>query len=582
MAKQNSNTKAIGAVAPKSHRTLTIVIAAVVAFLLLAAIVTGAVLMIIEADRKDSGFDYIKSDLSRYVELSESDYKDYKLSLNVAKPHDIDVDIAILNLIASEENRKLEGDGVFKKNATVTPGDVVQLWYRAYMIEEDGTKTSMMNNMGATVPTEVTVGSNGMYVYAGFELGLVGKNGTDYATFEKITSGDISADQVIYVSYTRDQKGATDSSNKKTSKNVRIDLAEGKEAIDKLYGAGFYDILFAEGAVAKIGSPYTFDVKLNSKDYTYTDMTVDFATLCEKPETEKDGKSPLLIECYFPYDEDVTLLDSLRNKPVYFEVYIDYVQAWSTPEFNDEFVKEFVNTKESAITEAELLEYEGDSYVEKYRAYAKKYLDDAYEEAYEAALQDAMWEHYHDKAKIKKFPGIKLDEVYNEYVNDVYYQFETSGGYIATDSEGNGKTYDNVDDFAVAYLGLTYEENPDWRAELMEIAEYLVKERLVLFYVMQREGLVPTEAKLNEKIAALKAEYLEEFIDQYLAKLDKDRDDYSDEEYADFVEDMKKKLIDYFGEDHFVETAYYEIAFESLKKYPKVTTLDDKLVPEDK
>ena len=550
------------------------------ALIVLIVLIVGIV-HIVTAIKNDSFFDYIDSNLDKYVSFPESDYKDYDLSIDIAKPHDIDVDVAILNLLASAKGEAKNDGALITSAVTIAPGDKVSIWYRGYIIDSNGKKSykSGMCNFGASAASELEIGS-GQFV-PGFELDLVGVNTGDYPKFEKITEGEIKETQIAYVTYKRLIEGGNASKDTKTGSCVRIDLSDAD--IDKTYGTGFRDQLLA----AKLGvkaedtdDKLTFDVVLDGKKHTYSEFYVNFVTECEA--------DPLIVECYFPYDYSDT---TLRNQNAYFEVYVDGVVQYECPEFNEEFVKKLVHSegvtyteaelkldifKNQVLTEAELLEYEGETLTEKYRAYAKKVIDDAYEQNYESMVEDAMWDYYLKKAVIKKYPKVKVDKIHQEYIDDVYYQFGQTGGSIQDQYTGEYKTYETVDEFAIAYLGLTYSTNQDWKSVLYTMSENLVKERLILYYLMQAEDLYPTEEEFATELAKVKQEYIDEYVSQYLEYEKKTREDYTDEEYAKFVEARKAELFDYYDEEYFEETTYYEIALREFRSWAKVSTLDDR------
>ena len=526
-------------------------------FLLIAIIV--ATVFLVDAIKKDKFFDYLKSDLSKYVTLAPEVYKDYPIEIDIAKPHDIDVDVAILNLLASDKGNVQNDGKLITSSVTITPGDVVNIWYRGYRLDENGKEvfTSGMCNFSSAEAASLEIGS-GQFV-PGFELGLVNKVTGDYPKFVKITEGEIKDTQFAYVTYSRLVEGGSEKTDKKTGSYVRIDLSD--ESIDDTYGKGFREAILA----ATIGEKESFSVTIDGKTHNYSDTVVNFVTECEV--------DPLVVECYFPYDYSSTIL---RNETAYFEVYVESVQEYECPEFNDEYVKKIVNEKDAAITEAELAKYEGATLTEKYRAFAEETIYKAYEENYKSMVEDAMWDYYLEKAQVKKYPAIKVDEIYQEYVDDVYYQFDQTGGSIQNQYTEEYENFDNIDDFAVAYLGLTYSENQDWKAVLYTMSENLVKERLVMYYLMREEGITPTKAELEAELAKIKEEYIDEYVKQYLEHEGKTREDYDDAAYATFVEDRKAELFDYYDEDYFTETAYYEIALRTFITWPKVSTLDDR------
>ena len=547
----------------------------------LIALIVGMVYLI-SAIRNDAFFDYIKSDLDKYVSFPETDYKDYDLSIDIAKPHDIDVDVAILNLIASAKGEAKNDGAMITSAVTIAPGDKLNIWYRGYILDSKGEKSykSGMCNFGSAAAAELEIGS-GSFV-PGFELDLVGVNTGNYPKFEKITEGEIKETQIAYVTYKRLVEGGNASKDTKTGSAVRIDLSD--PDIDKTYGTGFRDQLLA----AKLGvkdkdteGKLTFDVVIDGKKHTYSEFDVNFVTECEV--------DPLIVECYFPYDykNDTTL----RNQTAYFEVYVNGVIQYECPEFNEEFVKKLVHSegvtyteaelkldifKNQVLTEEELNKYEGETLVDKYRDYAQDVIDKAYEANYESMVEDAMWDYYLKKAVIKKYPKVKVDKIHQEYIDDVYYQFGQTGGSIQDQYTGEYQTYETVDEFAVAYLGLTYSDDKDWKSVLYTMSKDLVKERLILYYLMQAEDLYPSEEEFATELEKVKQEYIDEYISQYLDYEEKTREDYTDEEYAKFVEARKAELFDYYDEEYFEETTYYEIALREFRTWAKVSTLDDR------
>ena len=560
-----------------NHKTIIFI---VVAALLVAVIITSAILLIIDAvnDKKESNFDYLTSDLSDYVYISKSDYTDYKLSIDYADPHDIDVDILFLQLLSSDRGALVD-NGVYSNKYTVYPGDSVQIWYSGYIYDEDGNPLYVdgMSNIADEDPYTLTIGS-GTFI-PGFELGLVGKCAKDYTALTKIVGGEVKEEYVVYVNYTRLVEGGSDS-NKVTKTNVRIDLSD--PDVDATYGEGFKAALLNAGTVGSTEA-MEFSVTLDGKTYNYTNTKISFATLCE------GGDDVIKVDCYFPYDYGTDGYSSanLRNEKATFEVYIKYVQHYELAEgveWDDEN-KTYVITDEyiesqlgvDTITREELDEYEGDTLVEKYRSYLLWRIDEAYAEEYEDIVEAAIWKQLKSKAKIKKYPTAKVKEIYDEYIDDVYLQFENSGGTVTNSYTGESTTYDKIDEYAVAYLGLTYAGTTDWKGHLYSLSEDLVAERLILYYILSDlEGAKPTEAELNATRESIKAEYIEEYIAQYLEYEGKKKSDFTDEEYAAYAAEREAEILDYYDDEHFTETAYYDVVLKKLMTYPEISTLNDR------
>ncbi len=566
-----------GVIRKLSHKAKMIIIMAVCAALLVGAIVP--IIIIVVRNHRINSFDYLKSDLSRYVDFSEEYYKDYPLILDIAKPHVkredgtgvSDVEIAILSMLAKDKGGKTIG-GMTTEATEIAVGDDVYFWYRGYVIE-DGKEvdvTSLMNfyKEESNIRGEsnaITVG-RGSFAVAGVEGGLIGINTGDYAKFVKITEGEVKAGQVVYISCERTPVGGT-AADKQTGSCVRIDLADTETA------AVWLPIL--EGAA--IGSEVDdFRVTVDGVEYDYVKTKVEFVTECENGE----GKPTLTIEGYAPYDFSIV---QLRNETIYVELYIAGVQRrneWHNKGFaeytidydwNDAYVSEKLEAEELDITAEELDEYAGSSLTEKYEAYALKRLNDSYKESLKQMTEDAMWEYYLKRAIVKEYPELKVNEIFKEYREDVENQFRKSGGYIYNMYTGSNVTCADINEYAVIYLNLQYEEDQNWENYLRRLSESLVAERLILYYIMKEENLTPKGSDFNKRYEALRQEYLDEYIKQDGT----DTSEYTEEEYEEYVEECKKTLFDYYDEEYFKETTYYEMVVESMINYAKVYTLDD-------
>lgn len=535
-----------------SEKNLAIIITAAV---LVIALLSVSIFFIVDAISKDVGFSYEKSDLDKYIEFSK-DYKDFELELDIAKPHDIDVDVAILNLIYKDREIGKYGNNAVVSPITITAGDNVNLWYRGYILDEEGNQISVegMSNFGNASPHTLGIGSNGFV--PGFELNLIGINTGDMNKFAKITTGALQEDYIIYVTYT--EKESKDSKDGVTKSNVRIDLTED---IDAIYGEGFKEAVLKKtiGAKADLLLPTNDPAKAK----VYYDFSVNFATTCER--------EPVTIECYFPYDYQK---ETLRNETAYFEVYVDSVVVYDCPEFTDEYLKTLIEDKEINITLDELNEYEGDSLVAKYRDFAEKKMLELYEEEYKTMLETAIWEYYQEITKGIKFPAGLVEELFDDYVDDISEQFITSGGQAYDQTTGQYKTYDTLEKYIPAYLGLS--ANANWRVHVTALAQQLIKERMTLFYILRAENLMPTEERHAEETKALRQEYLDEYIEQYLEYHGKTREDYNDTEWDELVANCTEELFSYYEADYFEMRAYYTILNETIIDWPEVITLDER------
>ncbi len=534
-----------------------IITAAVLALTLVAGLIIIAVQQI--NDHNESKFDYITSNLSEYITIDKAQYKDYKLNIDIAKPKDIDVDITILNLLATNKGEPIDS-GKLYSYGKITPGDVVSIYYRGYLVDENGEEqyASGMCNFGSSSPAELEIGSN--QFVPGFELNLVDKEFTKENQLVKLTSGAVNEEYIVYVSYSR--QIADKSKDKEKASDVRYVF--GDEDNIKKYGQGFENMLKTLTIGAADGA--SFSAKNgDGVEYDYTDVKVTYAT---SNETEGDY---ILIDCYFPYDYTTA---TLRNKNARFEVYVHGIEEYEAPEFTDEFIESKLGEDDFGVTEDDLKDYDG-TLTEKLRAYLLDKLDEAYEAELEAEIETLMWDHYLKIAEIKKYPKKKVEAIYVEYYDDVVWQYENSGGSIQNSYTEEYENYDNIDDYAMAYLSCEYYGYDDWKEYLYAMAESLVKERLVLYYILKEENLLPTEAALAAKIDEVKTEYKEEYYSQYLENENKKREDYTDEEWAEFTAKRDEELFEYYNDDYFTELAYYDIGLEVFITWPTVTTFDN-------
>ena len=532
-----------------SEKNLAIIITAAV---LAVVAIASAIFLLVQAIKLDTGFDYLKSDLGKYIEFTE-DYKNFTVNVDIAKPKDIDVDVAILKLLSSNKigNGK-ERDLDFKRDWTIGVGDMVYIYYRGYIVGEDGEQIALdgMTNFGDASPYALEIGS-GSFV-PGFEYDMVDMLISDSNKFVKITSGNAKDGQIAYVSYTRTETDNKD--GKTTATNLRIDLSDAD--IDAKYGENFKKTI----TETAIGTKVTLNTTVDGKSVSYTDLVVNFVTECED--------KFLTVECYFPYSYGKT---ELRNETGYFEVYVNRFVDYDAPEFTEEFLKKQIEDKKVLVSEETLNTYEGETLVDKYYAYAKATLEESYETEYDALLREAILDYYREKAKVIKYPGGKVNEIYEDYYNKVNDSYIDNGGKI-TNSYGGSTSYTSLDTYAVAYLGLA--SNADWKAYLLGLAQDAVKERLILFYVTASEGIVPTGEEFAKELQATKDRIVDEYVQQYLDYEGKTAEDYDD--YDAFVEERRADVFGYYTEEYFVESTYYELLMREATKWADVKTLDER------
>ena len=109
----------------------------------------------------------------------------------------------------------------------------------------------------------------------------------------------------------------------------------------------------------------------------------------------------------------------------------------------------------------------------------------------------------------------------------------------------------------------------DWRAELKADAEAEVKEKLIFYYIIRKENLVPTEEKYRELFDAI----FDEFVVYYMD--DKTAEDYdSIDAYNAARAEAETAVMDYYGEEFFRHQVYYDYAIDTLLDFANIEIIN--------
>jgi FKBP-type peptidyl-prolyl cis-trans isomerase (trigger factor) len=515
-----------------------VIIISTVSTILVIAFVIGLVAVILSG----RDLDYVNDDLSKYIEISKSDYKDFSLELLFDDVTEADVERKIMQLLYKNRDPKPKYDGGNVKNLPITVGDKVYIYYRGYTVDENGVERDIKNASNLLYDmTKLEIGS--LSFAPGFEESLIGKNPIDYPQFELKDRGDaVSPGDVIYLTY----KAIFPDGTTKIVTSERIDLSA--PYVDSLYGEGFKAFFEGEVSLKGTGSSAklvgtkisdTLTIPYGSGTAIYYDMTITHATSCEQ--------NPLTIEAYFPADYQDA---GMRGKNVKFDVYIRYINVYDTPEYNEEFILSTLK-----ITEEQLSSYTG-SIVEKHRAFLFDEAKKENEETRKKIIEEAVWEYYHSKVKVKKLPESEVNDVYRDYYNEISAAFNSY----------NTTAYANMDTFAAAYLGI--EEGADWRAYITEKAEQVITEKLIFYYIIDKENIKPDKATFNEIYNNSVNEYLDYYKEEiYSEELGKITDEAA---LSKRIEEIKKEMIDYYGKEYFEEIVYYQFAIDKIIAFATV------------
>ncbi len=485
-------------------------------------------------DEKTYSFNYLEEDLTKYVQISQTDYKGYTLTVKLGGITDKSVEEQIMQTLYEHRSDEAENPG---RTAPLSIGDTLEMWYRGYVKDEDGTETEVsgFSNMASSSAYKLGIGSAKLPL--GVESSLVGVVIADYSSLEdaKKSVGDIiTENDIIYVSYSL--LSATDGQTSKSG--VRIDLSD--EGLDAVYGTGFRNAFIGKTVPETTESLQSFTTSGEGGSRVYKDVKI--STVYPK------DANYLTVEARLPYDyEDY----ELAGNTIYFDIFPHYFTAYSVPELNESFI---LDTLE--LDEEQLAGFEGDTLVEKYKALVKEELSLSREEQLASIKEEAMWYHYNDKALIIEYPEDALMAVYTVDVSEielVWSQYKDS--------------YPDLDDFACAYLSL--DSGADWKEHLMENARREVKEKLIFYYIIKTEGLLAPEGEYDELYDKLFDEYVDYYLDGKTAE------DYdSEEKYAEARKNAEEAVLEYYGEDFFVDQVYYEYALGKILDFAVVEIIE--------
>lgn len=518
----------------------------IIALVALVCILASSLLM--QACAKNKSLDYMEDKLDKYVKISADDYNSFNVVNNIPNTIDRDLQNEIIRVLC--EN-KITPDGAItnKKNITISAGDIANIYYRGYTLDENNNKQYFDGgcNFDSDSPTALEIGS-GSFV-SGFEYNLIGKNQKDFATMSKITDGFLKENDSFNLTYSVYYADGT----AKTSQTAFINLSDPN--LDKTWGEGFTE--YFNTHLIRIGEEFATEVKdwitvkttvttegAAEKD-KYYDLKIDEAYRIDATE-----ETPVMvIDAYFPYNYKE---ESLQNKNAKFEVFIKTVQDYETPELNDAFITETLK-----ITADDLAEYAGETLVEKYKNSLRAELEKAYQESVNALIDDAFWDHVLEKAEFKKLPGGDVQSYYDDYIEEINaYYVNYQNNY------GSSSQFSSIDQFAIQYMGL--ESGADWKARVREDAELSVKQKLIFHYIIREEGFIPPDAELDKIADRLYNEYLESYLEYYGIK-------QSDSDYASKLATAKEAIDAQFGRSYWEDNAIYEYGMEKIRGYAKVT-----------
>lgn len=208
----------------------------------------------IPADPEDSAISYEDITPSKYIEIADDDYKGFDLQLNIYDDTDVQLEKEIIGLLNAHKPKESFTNADENYVPVITAGDDVYIYYRGYILNDDGTRNYMdnMSNVNSTSPYKLTIGS-GSFI-AGFESGMIGKSINDYPKLALDADGKLSEPyddekyEPVYVRFPFDY-GAPDLASKESW--FEIYLVSITEYYDDSKGEGVFNDTFVENKILK-------------------------------------------------------------------------------------------------------------------------------------------------------------------------------------------------------------------------------------------------------------------------------------------------------------------------------------------
>ena len=197
------------------------------------------------------------------------------------------------------------------------------------------------------------------------------------------------------------------------------------------------------------------------------------------------------------------------------------------------------------FTEEDLAPYSGATLSEKYRSYVRYVL-----ERDGVVAEDYIWRSFCESVLsgvvVKKYPEKHLEAVYNSLMA----RFEKA-------YQANAQTH-TYDEYGCEYFAVPV--GSDWRSEAEKWAKEELLSDLIIYYIMNKEGLRPAK----EEYAIL----LDEMLTADLAKDGITADHFTTpEEFESHKEQYRAKMVTTYGECYFEERIYYSIVYEAIISY---------------
>ena len=520
----------------------------IILFSLLGALILGAVVGSVFAIRAFLGygrdFNYLDKDLSKYVTISEEDFKKIAMVVAVDKPTEEDAEREITSLLV--QYKKLPA-GASDPDDVIQNGSVVSIYYSGYILSEDGDREYFSGGSNLSTSAQSLVIGSASFI-PGFEEGLIGIRPSDTVVPTIVSSGTLSEGDEVYVNI----EGFHPSGKNLKLYGQRLVLTP---ALDEQYGEGFYELLLGSELGTNVCKQTTIlpSTKDGEGDFVYQNLRSLY---------KAEGGKPYTVKTYFPLNYGQ---DNLNGKTAYFDVYIENTTTHVLPEFTDEFLTETVG-----VLPEKLADYEGSTLTEKYRSYVWEALEEDYETRLLDATEQKFWEKIVSVAEVKRVPRSAMLEVYDSYILDLESTYQS---YLT--SMGTTSALYPFDTFCSEYFAKSLSEGEHYTSYIKRLSKQTAGEKIIFFYAIQLLGVAPSESELASAYEEILDEFAkqnclldESYVDQQKTEEEKKA---AYEEYMAEIAKTREGLLEVMGEEYFLESAYYNYSFPKLLALTKIT-----------
>ena len=582
------------------------IVAFICAAVIFVTVVVSAVLFGINLSEKNNReFDYMKEDLTKYITLG--DYTNLTVSPEYSTIRDVDIKDGILDLVAGQKNYSSGEDAYYDENTVINVGDVVNLYYRGYTVDENGERNymdGMSNLIGSTYSTmkAYSLSIGGDSFISGFSLALDGATVGQYPKMET-TRGDVEVtnEMIAFVTYTRYPITTNKYSHVETQGSVEtktsafIDLSLGQEKIDATYGAGFYNYLVgrvddteteaneamsaakANGENVISNTTVGFRTTADGVDYKYTKIAVEYTMAYNYYE----GYEPIVVE--FPVNYGTK---DLAGKTAYFQIIIESVKEYSFDGLDkdavtlknvetDDAVKAIINPllKKALEKNDEFAEYltengivvpEENDTTDYYTNYVN-YLRHEYEETNALTNELALYQAIIDALVESTTVVADHPELEAKY-NASLIAFRSS-------YNSNGSSYATIEEYAEEVIGgdhyITVGEGEDavkvfdWKAAVKQLSVDYFTERMAIYQIIKANNLY-TEEAYKAAYDSIYNDYAEEYKKSYCSSNGIDIDDMTVQESQAVDAAVKSYIESNLGYEYLSDRAYYQLVFDFL------------------